>query len=272
MAASEASTLREPPNQSRVPLITPWFWILTTSCATVGEETSDAPHGSTQLGLAFVLTAVAILALVLAMQFRSGRYTATIYWPAALLASVVGARLSDLLSDSCGKPLVTTVLAICLSLTALAWWRSEGTLSIRSITTARREAFYWSAALITFAFGASFSDYFVDGFSSGLWSGLLFFGDLLLLVAISRYGLGIDAVVTFWAAYALTQPFGAGIGEEFSGSRAEGGLGVGVPLTSAAVLSTVGAVILFLALTRRDEASTCPGAGLGGVDESRAGL
>jgi uncharacterized membrane-anchored protein len=246
---------------NKVPEVTVWFWVIKVMATTVGETAAD--FLSTTLGLGLTLTTAItamILAGVLVAQFRAGRYVPRTYWLAVVLISIAGTLVTDNLVDGLGVPLqVTTVgFAVALALTFAAWFRSERTLSIHSITTTRRESYYWLAILFTFALGTAAGDWLAEGLNLGYPKSALFFAGLIALVAVARFGLGLGAVLCFWVAYILTRPLGASLGDYLSQPKADGGLGLGTVVTSALFLATILAVVVYLTRTRRDVIEDAP--------------
>ena len=152
--------------------------------------------------------------VVLTAQFRSSKYTPWIYWLVVILISVSGTLITDNLTDNFGVPLQTTtiIFAICLALTFFLWHRVEGTLSIHSIRTNRREGFYWLTILFTFALGTAAGDLVNEHFGIGYKLGLLLFGGLIAAIGIA-YKFGLNTVLTFWSVYVLTRPLGASLGD-----------------------------------------------------------
>jgi uncharacterized membrane-anchored protein len=251
---------------NKVPEITLYFWVIKVLCTTVGETASDYLSDNVGLGLTNTtyMTGAALIA-VLVFQFRARRYVPGLYWLAVVLISVVGTQISDNLTDNAGVSLVTTtiVFAAVLAVVFFTWWRVERTLSIHSIVTTRREAFYWLAILFTFALGTSAGDLTAERLSLGYWVAALLFGGLIAAVAIVHFVVrgrlapddlrqSTNAITAFWVAYVLTRPLGASIGDELSQSRADGGLGLGTTATSIIFLSLILAVVVFLSITRRD--------------------
>jgi uncharacterized membrane-anchored protein len=251
---------------NKVPEITLYFWVIKVLCTTVGETASDYLSDNVGLGLTNTtyMTGAALIA-VLVFQFRARRYVPGLYWLAVVLISVVGTQISDNLTDNAGVSLVTTtiVFAAVLAVVFFTWWRVERTLSIHSIVTTRREAFYWLAILFTFALGTSAGDLTAERLSLGYWVAALLFGGLIAAVAIVHFVVrgrlapddlrqSTNAITAFWVAYVLTRPLGASIGDELSQSRADGGLGLGTTATSIIILSLILAVVVFLSITRRD--------------------
>ncbi len=139
---------------SKVPEITVWFWVIKILCTTVGESFADWINGTLGVGLeATAIIFTAVLVGVLTWQLILRRYVPFVYWLTVVVVSVAGTLYTDILTDDLGIPLAasTTVFAIILALVFGVWWRSQRTLSIHSITTTRRELFYWGAILVTFA-------------------------------------------------------------------------------------------------------------------------
>ncbi|MEA2697313.1 MAG: hypothetical protein QOI66_1584 [Myxococcales bacterium] len=239
---------------SKVPAVTVFFWVIKVLCTTVGETASDFLNVNLGLGLKGTAIAAGIALLVaLFVQFKAQRYTPAIYWLTVVLISVFGTLVTDLLTDSLGFPLEasTIIFSVALALTFVVWFAKEGTLSIHSIFTRRREAFYWLAILFTFALGTASGDLMAEGLGLGyLATGLIVLG--VIATATIAWRLGLDAVLAFWIAYILTRPLGASLGDYLSQPRANGGLGLGATITSAVFVAAILAVVIYLALTQRD--------------------
>src|SRR4051795_5369770 len=241
---------------NKVPEVTLYFWVIKVLCTTVGETASDYLSDNVGLGLTkttFITSALLIATLV--FQFRARGYVPGIYWLGIVLISVVGTQITDNLTDNAGISLVTTtiVFSIVLAVVFAVWWASERTLSIHTIYTTRREAFYWLAVLFTFALGTAAGDLTAERLSVGYALSVLLFAALIAAVAIAHFRFRMDAVLAFWIAYILTRPLGASIGDYLSQPKADGGLGLGTVVTSALFLSAILAVVVFLTITRRDE-------------------
>jgi uncharacterized membrane-anchored protein len=241
---------------NKVPEITVYFWVIKVLCTTVGETAADLLNENLGLGLTnttYIMGALLIAALV--AQFRLRRYLPSVYWLAVVLISIVGTLITDNLSDNLGVSLVITTVgfAIVLALVFAIWWASERTLSIHTIFTTRREAFYWLAVLFTFALGTAAGDLTAERLSIGYLPSALMFGGMIAVVAIAHFRFRLDAVLSFWLAYILTRPLGASIGDWMSQPRADGGLGLGTVVTSILFLGLIVAVVFFLTVTRKDE-------------------
>jgi uncharacterized membrane-anchored protein len=239
---------------SKVPQVTIFFWIIKVLCTTVGETASDFLNVNLGLGLRGTsIAAGACLLVVLFFQFKAKKYIPAIYWLAVVLISIFGTLITDILTDSLGFPLEasTVIFSVALALTFAIWYAKEGTLSIHSIFTTRREIFYWLAILFTFALGTAAGDLMAEKLGLGyLVTGLIVLGVIAATLIAWRFGL--DAVLAFWIAYILTRPLGASLGDYLSQSQANGGLGLGASITSAVFLIAILAVVIYLALTQRD--------------------
>ncbi|MDX6439584.1 MAG: hypothetical protein QOF45_2167 [Gaiellaceae bacterium] len=240
---------------NKVPEVTLYFWIIKVLCTTVGETAADFLNTNLNLGLTgttYVISSV--LAAALFFQFRLRRYVPSAYWLAVVLISVVGTLITDNLTDNFGVSLVTTTIVFSVTLAAAfaAWYASERTLSIHSIFTTRREAFYWLAVLVTFALGTAAGDLTAERLAVGYWQSALVFGASIAVVFVAHARFALNAVLAFWIAYILTRPLGASIGDYLSQARADGGLGLGTTVTSVVFLLTILGVVVFLTITKRD--------------------
>jgi uncharacterized membrane-anchored protein len=145
------------------------------------------------------------------------------------------------------------IFSVLLAATFIGWYVSEKTLSIHSIVTTRREAFYWATILFTFALGTAAGDLVAERFGVGYWLSAIIFGALIAAVAVSHLVFRANAILAFWIAYVLTRPLGASLGDGFSQARSDGGLGLGTTVTSLIFLGTILVLVTFLAITRRDQ-------------------
>lgn len=239
---------------NKVPEVTLLFWIVKIMSTTVGETVAD--FFSTTLGLGLNGTTLVMLALLIAaliVQFRQRRYVPAAYWVTVVLISVFGTLVTDNLTDNVGVELWMTavIFAVALTIVFIAWFLTERTLSIHSITTSRREAFYWLAILLTFALGTAGGDLFSEGLNLGyLLSGIIF-AAVIAAVTVAHFAFKLNAVFAFWAAYVLTRPFGAAFGDLLSQPTDAGGLGLGTTLTSAGFLAII--VVIVTVLARREK-------------------
>lgn len=244
-----------PSRWNKVPEVTVYFWVIKVLCTTVGETAADLLNERAGLGLTGVSVLMsALLAAVLVVQFRMRAYRAAVYWTAVALISVVGTLISDNLTDNMGVPLQasTTVFAVALAVVFGVWYRRERTLSIHSIDTGAREAFYWLAVLFTFALGTAAGDLVAERMDLGYWLSAVMFALAIAAVGVAHFALGLDAVLGFWIAYVLTRPLGASVGDYLSQPAGDGGLGLGTVLTSGLFLAVILGLVIYLTVTRKD--------------------
>ncbi len=214
----------------RVPEVTLVFWLIKTLSTTVGETGAD--YLSFGLGWGMPLTTLLMLGLMacgLYLQFfKFKRYVVANYWGLVVLMSIVGTLVTDMLVDLAGVGLVP--LSIAFSVLMLAgfalWYRKEGTLSIHSIDTGKREFFYWIVILFAFALGTGVGDLISESLALGYDVALLLFAGMIGLVILAYYTLKLNAVVAFWIAYVLTRPLGASLGDYLIQAPSEHGLGI----------------------------------------------
>jgi uncharacterized membrane-anchored protein len=240
------------------PEVTIYFWIIKILATTVGETAADFLNTHLHLGLTGTTYVMgSLLIITLFFQFRSTKYVPGIYWLAVVLISVVGTLITDNLVNNVGVPLETTtiIFAVALAVTFAAWYTSEKTLSIHTIYTTRREAFYWSTILFTFALGTAAGDLTAENLHVGYWKSALLFGAVIAVVALAHYGVKLNAVLAFWTAYILTRPLGASLGDYLSQDRDNGGLELGTVMTSALFLVTILGLVTYLTITKTDEIS-----------------
>lgn len=240
---------------NKVPEITVYFWVIKVLCTTVGETFADNLNENLGLGLSGTSYIMgALLIGVLVFQFRARKYVPGIYWLAVVLISVVGTLVSDNLVENYGVALETTTIAFAAILIFVfaGWHAVERTLSVHTIFTTRRETFYWLAILFTFALGTSAGDFLSEQLELGYLAALGIFAGAIVVVAVLHFGLKLNAILSFWLAYILTRPLGASIGDYLASPTNEGGLGLGTNLTSVIFLSTILALVVFLAISKRD--------------------
>lgn len=226
---------------NKVPEVTLSFWIIKIMSTTVGETGADFLAVNAGWGQGVTRTVMAtLLAAALFMQLRTRRYTPWIYWLTVLLVSVVGTQITDLLTDGLGVSLYvsTSVFAAALAAIFFVWYRVERTLSIHNVVTRKRELFYWSAILCTFALGTAAGDLATEALGLGFTWGAVAFG-ALIGITFAAWRMGGNAVLTFWIGYILTRPFGAALGDLLTQAKSYGGLGMGAMWTSALFLSVI---------------------------------
>ncbi len=240
---------------NKVPTITVYFWVIKVMGTTVGETAADYLNDTLGLGLNKTSIVVGLaVAAALVFQFRARQYVPAVYWLVVVLISVAGTLMTDNLVDGHGVSLnVTTIgFTIALGLTFIGWYLSERSLSIHTIVTTRREAWYWLTVLFTFALGTSAGDLVSEKLDIGYWkTGLIFLG-LIGLVALAHFAFGMGEILSFWLAYILTRPLGASLGDYLLQPPSGGGLGLGTGVTTFAFLAVIVAAVTYLTLSRVD--------------------
>jgi uncharacterized membrane-anchored protein len=242
---------------NKVPEVTLFFWLIKIMCTTVGETAAD--YLNTNLGFGLTNTtyiAGALLIVLLAVQFRLRRYVPTVYWAVVVVISVFGTLITDNMSDHYNVPLTTStpIFAGILAIVFAIWWGVERTLSIHSIITRRREAFYWLAILFTFALGTAAGDLVAERADLGYAVSIAIFAGAIAIVAIAHYAFKVNAVLSFWLAYILTRPLGASIGDEMSQhDHKYGGLNLGTTGTSYIFLGCILLLVVYLSVTKKDQ-------------------
>lgn len=241
---------------SKVPEIIAAFWVIKIMCTTIGETGADNLMEHTSLTLVSTLwLSVVVLAVALAVQFARGRYVPAVYWSVVVIISVVGTLITDYFTDVRGVSLwvSTGVFSVALGVVFAIWYSREQTLSIKTIVSPTREAFYWLAVLVTFALGTAAGDLLAEQANLGyLLSGVLF-GSAIALTYLAWRFLNFNEVAAFWIAYVLTRPMGASIGDYLSQPKGNGGLGLGTNTTSLIFLGAIVALVIYLSITRRDQ-------------------
>jgi uncharacterized membrane-anchored protein len=192
--------------------------------------------------------------MALIFQFRSTKYRPALYWLVVVLISIAGTLFTDNLTDNLNVSLITTsaIFAIILAIVFIVWHMTEASLAIHSIYTPRREAFYWSAILFTFALGTATGDLFAERLGLGYGLSLIIFAAVILVIALAWKSKFLNPVLAFWAIYVLTRPLGASIGDLLSQSKKDGGIGLGTTTTSAIFLTIILALVVFLTRSRTD--------------------
>jgi uncharacterized membrane-anchored protein len=239
---------------NKVPELTLVFWIIKIMATTVGETAADVLSTTFQLGTivtSYVMAVLLVIALVL--QFRAKRYVPPKYWLVVVFISVVGTLISDNLVDNLGVSLVTTSVIFAAALIAVfvIWYVSERTLSVHTIYTKKREAFYWGAILFTFSLGTSAGDLISERLGQGYAIAALLFAAGIAVIIIAYRFFKMNEVLAFWLAYILTRPLGASMGDLLTASPKEGGFGLGTIPISVAFLLII--VALVIHLTRKEK-------------------
>jgi uncharacterized membrane-anchored protein len=250
---------------AKVPEVTVYFWIAKVLTTAMGEALSDYLVFDINRYLAVVLGTLAFFA-ALGLQLRQRRYVAWVYWLLVAMVAVFGTMVADVVHIVLGVPYLLSTLAFAVLLAAVffTWSRSEGTLSIHSIHTRRREWFYWATVLATFALGTAAGDMSARTLHLGYLASALVYGALFLVPLLAGPALAWDEVFAFWSAYVLTRPLGASLADWLDMSPSVGGLGVDRGLVAGVLTLLIAAVVAYLTLTRIDvqqEGGQAPGYG-----------
>jgi len=237
---------------TKVPEITVVFWVLKLLTTGMGEVMSDyAGSVSTTYG-AVIITVGFVAAMWLQLRQRS--YRAPYYWFAVAAIAVFGTMVADGIHADIGVPYAVSTLAFALITGTVfaVWYRSEGTLSIHSIDTRRRELFYWAAVLGTFALGTAAGDFTASSLNLGFLVSILLFGALIAIPAIGWWRFNMNPIVAFWFAYVITRPLGASFADWFSKPASITGLGLGNGTVSLLALVVFLPLVAWVAISKLD--------------------
>ncbi len=247
---------------SKVPEITAFFWIVKALTTGMGESTSDFLVHKLVPEIAVVLGGIAFV-IALYLQFSSDRYVPWRYWLAVAMVGVFGTMCADVLHVGLGVPYIVSTIfyAIVLAVVFRTWYRTEGTLSIHSITTERREVFYWAAVLATFALGTAAGDLTAVTFGLGFFGSGLMFAAIIAIPAIGYWRFGMNSILAFWFAYVVTRPLGASFADWLAVSSERGGLAIGTGLVSFVLAAMIAMFVAYLSSTGVDTPADQKGRG-----------
>jgi uncharacterized membrane-anchored protein len=241
---------------SKVPQVTLAFWVVKILATTVGETGGDALSMTLKLGYAVSsLIFLGFFAVTLAAQLKATRYHPVVYWAVVVATTTVGTTTSDYLDRTLGLGYVkSSIMLFLLVIAVLAAWRlTTGAIAVDQITTRNNELFYWVTILVSNTLGTALGDFTASDTGLGFERGALLFAGLIALVAAAHYFTKISGSVLFWAAYILTRPLGATLGDTLTKPYAEGGLSLGRITSSLVILA---AMIIFISVTslrKRDQ-------------------
>src|SRR4051794_5721334 len=241
---------------SKVPEVTAYFWIVKALTTAMGESTSDFLVHALVPEVAVVLGGIAF-AVALYLQFTKDRYVPWAYWMAVAMVGVFGTMAADVLHVGFGVPYIASTIfyAIVLGAVFRSWYLSEGTVSIHSITTPRREFFYWAAVLATFALGTAPGDLTAVTFGLGYFGSILLFAAIIAIPALGYFRLAWNPILSFWFAYVVTRPLGASVADWLAVSHARGGLALGTGPVSLVIAAVIAGFVYYLTKTGRDTPS-----------------
>ncbi len=240
------------PTHAKVPEIILLFWVVKILTTAGGEATSDFLKRYGNFGGGGV--EVGLFLIGLALQFTTRRYRAIAYWFLAYAIAIAGTGISDFLHLDVHIPYSGTSLLWAVVLAAIFWvWhRSEGTLSIHSVHTQRREAFYWATVFATFALGTALGDFTAIALKLGYFPSGVFFLVVFLLPGLAWWRFGLNSVAAFWMSYVVTRPLGASFADWISKGKHNTGLGFGDGPTALLISVIVLVLVVYLAAARLD--------------------
>ena len=246
---------------SKVPAVTLGFWVIKILATTLGETGGDALSmswlGETTLeagssGLNGYLVGTAVFGILLAVlvwfQIKSKRYNPWLYWATIIASTTAGTTLADYTTRSLGIGYTggSLLLLSLVLLTLFAWYRSLGTVSAGSITTPAAEAFYWTTITFSQTLGTALGDWAADTGGLGYLGGALLFGGAIAVLAALYKSTSLSRTALFWAAFIMTRPLGATVGDFLDKPLAKGGLNFSRPIATLVLLFVIAALIWLL--------------------------
>jgi uncharacterized membrane-anchored protein len=246
---------------SKVPEVTLAFWIVKVLATTLGETGGDALSMTLNLGYAVSsLIFLGFFAVTLSAQMKATRYHPVLYWAVVVATTTVGTTTSDYLDRTLGLGYVkSSITLFCLVIAVLAAWRfTTGAIAVDHITTRGNELFYWVTILVSNTLGTALGDFTASDTGLGFVRGAVLFAGLIALVAAAHYFTKISGAVLFWAAYILTRPLGATLGDTLTKPHTDGGLALG-RITSSLVIAVVMIILISVtSLSKRDQNEISP--------------
>lgn len=245
--------------ESKVPEVTLGFWIIKILATTLGETGGDTISMTMDLGY-LVGTAIflTLLVLLVAAQTAAKKFHPALYWATIVASTTAGTTMADFATRSIGLgyPAGSLLLLVCLMASLAFWYRTEGSISVDSVSTPRIEAFYWLTITFSQTLGTALGDWVADS-GPGYDGGALIFGAALALVALAYYMKRGSHVLLFWLAFILTRPLGATIGDYLDKPLDKGGLDISRPLASL----IIGGFVILLIVILPQRAGRHPGHG-----------
>jgi len=244
---------------SKVPAVTLGFWIIKVLATTLGETGGDTVSMTMNLGyLAATGIFLAALVLLVAMQIRAKAFHPFLYWATIIASTTAGTTMADFATRSMGigYPGGSLLLFALVMVSLAVWYRSEGSVSVQTVNTPRIEAFYWITITFSQTLGTALGDWAADS-GLGYGGGALVFGAALAVCALLYFRTRLSHVGLFWAAFILTRPLGATVGDFFDKPLDKGGLDFSRPLATA----VLAAIILVCILAFPQKAGEHPGSG-----------
>ncbi|HTO84276.1 MAG TPA: hypothetical protein VMQ73_18775 [Methylomirabilota bacterium] len=245
---------------SKVPEVTLVFWIIKIAATTLGETggdtvtmtllhaDKDAHSGGYLIGTALFLVALVVLA---AVQIRARKFHPALYWTTIVASTTFGTTMADFADRSLGIGYTggSSLLFVCLMTVLGLWYWSQGSIAVNTVTTPKVEAFYWAAITFSQTLGTALGDWLADTGDLGYGGGALVFAAALAVVAGLYFWTNVSRVALFWAAFILTRPLGATVGDFLDKPLGEGGLALSRPLASALIAAFI--IVCLIVLPQR---------------------
>jgi len=234
---------------SKVPALTLSFWIIKIAATTLGETGGDAVSMSMNLGYLVGTGIFAVIFLIaVGAQIRARQFHPTLYWTTIIATTTVGTTLADFADRSLGIGYAggSTLLLALLLISLATWYRTLGSVSVTTVNAPREEMFYWVTIMFSQTLGTALGDWTADSAGLGYDGAALVFGALLALVAVAYYWTSTSRTLLFWAAFILTRPLGATLGDFLDKPLSKGGLALSRYSASAALLVFIVASVAFV--------------------------
>ncbi|WP_297694145.1 hypothetical protein [Phenylobacterium sp.] len=237
---------------SKVPAVTLGFWVIKILATTLGETGGDTVTMTLNWGyLAGTALFLTLLVGLVVLQISARRFHPALYWATIVASTTAGTTMADFADRSLGIGYAggaSVLLAAVLAALGLWYW-AEGTVSVNTVNTPRVEAFYWATITLSQTLGTALGDWMADDTGLGFLGGALVFGAALVVVALAYFFTSISRVALFWAAFILTRPLGATVGDFLDKPHAEGGLALSRPIASLVIAVLI--VVLILVIPQR---------------------
>jgi uncharacterized membrane-anchored protein len=234
---------------SKVPLITLGFWIIKIFATTLGETGGDTVTMTMQLGyLTGTIIFLSALAVLVVLQIRARKFHPYLYWATIIASTTAGTTLADFADRSLGIGYAggSALLLVCVLGTLGLWYRSQGTVSVDTVSTPKVETFYWATITFSQTLGTALGDWTADDTGLGYLGAAALFSAALAVIAFGYFRTRISHVLLFWAAFILTRPLGATLGDFLDKPLSEGGLALSRPLASLALAAVILACIIVI--------------------------
>jgi len=234
---------------SKVPEVTLVFWIIKIAATTLGETGGDSVTMTLDWGyLAGTAIFLTLLVMLIAIQIAADKFHPVLYWATIVASTTAGTTLADFADRSLGIGYAggSSILLVGLAAVLGVWYWSLGSISVATVNTPKVEAFYWAAITLSQTLGTALGDWIADDTGLGYEGGALVFAAALAVLALTYYLTNVSRVFLFWAAFILSRPLGATVGDFLDKPVSDGGLALSRPMTSAVIGAFIVACLLLL--------------------------